>query len=648
MTNNVDDLASYLKYQSLLFTSDAVNETAPGSAGGLFTDTAISALASSSAANVQVDGQSSWSVNPLDLLANPPLSFTYNATNNLTNSNYVGLIPLTSAAGNAGLGFVTSFDFATDPNTVSLSDLSSFYQTNGFLASSAQWQDVSGTYLPLPANSSSLTTASSFWTATTENKKILQYWLDIQSANGVYNKTAPPATFQQFVQAMQNVQLTSPASIPPGSLQQAGQFTNTTAGVTLSPAAPPTASTSSQIFNGLLGSFIANYQTYFPTPTGGTVTPQQFATQFESFVQNDLQSVLANTSINVNISDGSAGGPVVLKQITASSIAGSNIGSSITFPAGFASQFSTDLFNEYSSALQTSTDWQGVTPPTLDLQSNYNKSFNYFLQQLTTNSTLSAQGQNFFTMWSEFVGPSTFLQTASNGSATNELSTYLQMYNVFYPDQPQLFASRLSSFIQDALNAPAGVFNPSLLIDQWFSKLQTGFANLTTTLDAANFSNVQIIGQVFQSLVDVINDLQNLTLAQANRLNFYSQYSQAYTNEIYNVPFLLPGDGTPISLAADPASSIATGTGSQNVQTGPSASVQASTFRQQADTAANQWIQNLQNYRTTVTANAQTQQTSVQTSNAGVNQQTNFATTLLQMLNQLLQSVFHAKAGGNG
>ena len=217
------------------------------------------------------------------------------------------------------------------------------------------------------------------------------------------------------------------------------------------------------------------------------------------------------------------------------------------------------------------------------------------------------------------------------------------MYNVFYPDQPQLFASRLSSFIQDALNAPAGVFNPSLLMDQWFSKLQTGFDNLTTTLDAANFSNVKIIGQVFQNLVDVINDLQNLTLAQANRLNFYSQYSQAYTNEIYNVPFLCQE--------------------MERLLTSPLTQLQASlqelvlkTFRQgqvlqyKLQPFGNRQIQllinrsqNLQNYRTTVTSNAKNQQTSVQTSNAGVNQQTNFATTLLQMLNQLLQSIFHAK-----
>ena len=56
MTNNVDDLATYLQYQSLLFTSNAVNEASPGSAGALFTDTATSALSSSSASNVQVDG----------------------------------------------------------------------------------------------------------------------------------------------------------------------------------------------------------------------------------------------------------------------------------------------------------------------------------------------------------------------------------------------------------------------------------------------------------------------------------------------------------------------------------------------------------------------------------------------------------------
>jgi len=131
-------------------------------------------------------------------------------------------------------------------------------------------------------------------------------------------------------------------------------------------------------------------------------------------------------------------------------------------------------------------------------------------------------------------------------------------------------------------------------------------------------------------------------------LNFYSDYSEAYTNEIYNVPFLLPNDGTPIDLAADPASTIATGTGSQDVATGPSPAVQASTFRQQADTAANQWVQNLQNFRSEVTSQAQNQQSVVQSSNSAVNQETNFATFILQMISQLLQSIFNSQSASSG
>ena len=118
-------------------------------------------------------------------------------------------------------------------------------------------EHVSGTAIPLSADASSLTTASSFWKDTPQNKKILDYWIDIQAANGAFNKAAPPATFQQFVQAMQNVQLTASSAavgffIPISSL-------STVPGVVVSPAAPPAPSTSSQIFSGLLGSFIANY-----------------------------------------------------------------------------------------------------------------------------------------------------------------------------------------------------------------------------------------------------------------------------------------------------------------------------------------------------------------------------------------------------
>ena len=645
MTHNVDDLASYLEYQSLLFSSNAVNETAPGSAGSLFSNTAASALAGSTAANVNVDGQSAWSVNPLTLAAYPPPTFTYSLTNNLTDSGSDTLIPLTSLSPTLPsnfAGFAIPYNFSNNPNLVSLSDLYNFYNINGDLASSDQWTSFTQPGASFPSTTAGLNSVSNFWQSTPLNQKILNFWVDIQTANGIFTKTAPPPTFEQFFQALQSIQ-TVPASEIHDMAHAVKESLFTT--VSAFPITPNAISqpTSNQIFSGLLGSFIANYQTYFPNTTSATISPEVFATQFETFIKNDLEKVLQNTTINIELPGGTATtGPIILRKITASSLAPS-LGGTITFPADFTTNFATDLYNEYTSALQTAMDWQGVTPTNLNVQENFNKSFNFFLQQVTSNSNLSSTGQNFFSMWSEFVGPSSFLQSASNSSAPNEISTYQEMYNVFYPDEPQLFASRLSSFVQDALNAPAGVFNPSLLIDQWFTKLQQGFADLTTTLDQAGFSNVKIIGQVYNNIVGVINDLQSLTLAQANRLNFYSNYSMAYTNEIYNVPFLLPNDGTPIDLASDPASTIATGVGSQNVTTAPSAAVQAATFRQEADTAANQWVQNLQNFRSQVTSQAQNQQTIVQTSNSAVNQQTNFATFILQMLNQLLKSIFHSK-----
>jgi len=658
MSYNVNDLASYLKYESIIFNSNATNETAPGSAGALFADTATTALAGSTAANVEVDGQSTWSVNPLALLADPPIAnFTYNVTENLTNPAYNVLVPISglvnvSAFGNTYAGQAYPYNLSSDPNIMSLQDLYNFYQSNGFLANTSQWTSFSQPNgIGIPSTTKDLNAVSSFWQSTPLNQQVLNFWCDIQTANGIFSKTAPPATFQQFVQAIQSIQMVPASQAPAGTgtfVAVSNYASSIVPALATAPVPITTQPTSQQIFAGLMSSFVANYQTYFPNTSNATITPEEFATQFEQYIQNDLSQVLQNTPINIELSGGSSGSPIVLKQITAASIAPSNLGSSITFPPDFTTQFATDLFNEYSSALQTSTDWQGVTPPTLNVQSNFNKSFNFFLQQVTGNSTLSAEGQNFFTMWSEFVGPSTFLQTASNSSVSNELGTYQEMYNVFYPDQPQLFASRLSSFIQNALNAPAGVFNPSLLIDQWFTKLQEGFSNLTTSLDQAGFSNVAIIGQVYNGILDVINDLQSLTLAQANRLNFYSDYSEAYTNEIYNVPFLLPNDGTPIDLAADPASTIATGTGSQDVATGPSPAVQASTFRQQADTAANQWVQNLQNFRSEVTSQAQNQQSVVQSSNSAVNQETNFATFILQMISQLLQSIFNSQSASSG
>jgi len=630
MSNNISDLASYFAYIS---SNSDVNQYVSGSAGGALVDALSSSDLSSLTATL-----GAWNINLSDLLVNSPLTLTYDITNYLTDPSYL----VVGQSSFSGSGRLTSYNFASDPNTVSVSDIYAFYQEYASQIGSLAWNNTGTTNRDFPTSSNS---DSSIW-SDPANQQILNYWHDIQVALGQLPGKMP-SSFQEFLQGMQSLQVAPAASVPPGNFDPSQAPSGMISAVSLTPeAAPVSSGDTSSVLSDLLNGFIANYQSLYPQASSSTITPETFATQFEDYIQNNLAQDVQSASIQIVINDPGSATPIPLQQTTGASLFpnSSAITNSLNFPSDFVTQFVAGLQNEYVSALNAATAGLGITlPDAATLTTDFNNAFNYFIQQVTSsNSNLSTKGADFFSMWSDYVGPSTLLGTAS-GSGASILNTYERMYNAFYPNQqPSNFSAQLNNFIQNALSSNSGVFNPNLLLDQWFQALKTGFAPTTdqTSLAAGNFSNTRIINQVYQNLIDVINELQNLTLAQANRLNFYSDYAQAYTDAINAIPFLVPGDGTPIDLAADDPNTLATGTGSQDIQTTTTAAEQAAALRQQANAAANQWVQNLQNYRSQVTANAQAQQTTVQQTNSAVNQQTNFATNILQMLNQLTQMIF--------
>lgn len=138
-----------------------------------------------------------------------------------------------------------------------------------------------------------------------------------------------------------------------------------------------------------------------------------------------------------------------------------------------------------------------------------------------------------------------------------------------------------------------------------------------TNLATSNFTSSIILNKIFNLLLTMITSLQNVAAAQANLLNFETNWQSAYTNVMAQVHTFTQGGG---GLAG--ASSNAT-------------------QRADLNNLNSNFIQTLQNRQGVVSDNAKALQSNVSQSNDAVNQQSNLGTAILQELSTLLSSIFH-------
>ena len=87
------------------------------------------------------------------------------------------------------------------------------------------------------------------------------------------------------------------------------------------------------------------------------------------------------------------------------------------------------------------------------------------------------------------------------------------------------------------------------MFDQWtaqaienYSQALVGTPSLTTSTVGATSSKPAILNNIFNLLVLLTEALQSVAAAQANRLNFLSQWQQAYTSLQGNVIYLVKND----------------------------------------------------------------------------------------------------------
>ncbi len=141
---------------------------------------------------------------------------------------------------------------------------------------------------------------------------------------------------------------------------------------------------------------------------------------------------------------------------------------------------------------------------------------------------------------------------------------------------------------------------------------------LSGSLQGNESHKTKLIGEVFSVISDMIGTLQSVAASQANRLTYYANLQQAYTNLMGNVPTVTNADLKHLNLSSD----------------------ELNTLQNQATTVNQALTNKLQNYRDVVTDKSQSFQSVVNQSNQEVSQQGDLATSLLQELSTILTSLY--------
>lgn len=323
----------------------------------------------------------------------------------------------------------------------------------------------------------------------------------------------------------------------------------------------------------------------------------------------------------------------------------------------------------------------GVTPDQMSL-------FEQFVAVTLANAPpgTSIDTETFYDQWKA-------VQLSGTVGGSADLSTYKAIYNTFFPDKSANFLHDLADFLFRSFR-DNGQISPSALVSLWFSQLTYYFfydpATVHTTyLDANNSDKVAVMLGVFRSIVDTVDTLQKLAVAQASRLDFYAKYQQSYTDLMTNIPQFLPGQpvvtgtlfpGIPSRVVYVPKETLLPGGGIDlSLATYPNSQynpINATDFRPDPNNTSGDWgydaqgnkvytggpirtviegaqemrsdvaalnskmTEGLRSYRSIVTNDAQLSQTNMGQTNAAVNQQTDMASQILSTISDLIRSLF--------
>jgi hypothetical protein len=216
----------------------------------------------------------------------------------------------------------------------------------------------------------------------------------------------------------------------------------------------------------------------------------------------------------------------------------------------------------------------------------------------------------------------------------SSLASYQTVYNGFKPGGN--FKADLQTFVQQQISS-VGYFNPSTSFSAWVQQLlpsnvsnaptlsaSNNYAITGSSLDGNDSDSVMVIGRILALLIQMINTLQKVGIAQAGQLKFNTSFQQAYTALQEQIPtYVLNQAGS---------------NGSQLVISANT--TDASNSRNDINAVINGNLSdNLRSLNTLQQDGGKQIQSNINQTNDAVNSQTDMCSTFLQQLNSLLTAI---------
>lgn len=320
-----------------------------------------------------------------------------------------------------------------------------------------------------------------------------------------------------------------------------------------------------------------------------------------------------------------------------------------TFVNGLQNDFNQSFGLDPSSPSYNNFSGINLPPgatPTQMFDSNFQTFMDYVLRQ--GGSTTMPNYDTFMTQWESFVGPTAILNATGQATNSQSLLTYSEIYDVFYPPgtpQHDQFVTNLNDFINGFLGQNGGgTFNPSMMIDQWFKNLVKGvygtqFVSTPVSLDDANFESVRILNALYRHLASMVQSIQQLTVAQAHRLDFYARMQSVYTATMLKVPVVIQN---PVYADNSTQNSLSGQSPLNVISSSPIDSSSPEDVKRRTDfnQLSSAYIESLRSFRSEASDLGNQFQAAFTNSNNAVNQEISVATSILQSVNSIASVIF--------
>ena len=168
----------------------------------------------------------------------------------------------------------------------------------------------------------------------------------------------------------------------------------------------------------------------------------------------------------------------------------------------------------------------------------------------------------------------------------------------------------------------------------------------STSLQPGHYGKPLILDRIFMLLVKMIEVLQRTAAAQAQRLNFLSNWQKAYTDEMNQIHAFVAGNGDGAVRAQGQPNQLIHPTTTQSVNWNfkglDSGDSHAGTIRQDLNTVNTTYTQEMQGNNNVISNDAKALQSNVNQSNDAVQSQTDMATSVLQQLSTILSAIYQS------